>query len=153
MSTTCQICGRDIKLTHGVIAHHGYRRMHSGYQTRSCEGARHQSYETSCAAIQPAIERRLSWIEARQRDIANMMENPPAELCSRDVYGKVRQTFSRPAGFAAFTTIATPSHQLRLHTYEARFCGEVRKLRDEIAGTRADIEHLSQRLSGWKAAA
>ena len=37
---TCQICGRAIKASSGLIAHHGYERPGWGYQTTSCLGAR-----------------------------------------------------------------------------------------------------------------
>lgn len=44
---TCQICGRKILAKNGKIAHHGYRRPGEGWQTASCEGARHLPLEVS----------------------------------------------------------------------------------------------------------
>lgn len=54
--STCQICGRDIKAKSGKIAHHGYTRPGMGWQTGSCEGARHQPLELSCATLVQHIQ-------------------------------------------------------------------------------------------------
>lgn len=43
---TCQICGGNYGTKMGNIAHHGYRRP-GGWQTASCEGAKHLPYEKS----------------------------------------------------------------------------------------------------------
>lgn len=52
----CQICGRDIGIGAGVIAHHGYQRPKwYGGQTRSCEGARELPYEVSCDVLRRHI--------------------------------------------------------------------------------------------------
>lgn len=44
---TCQCCGRAIFAETGVIAHHGYERPGSGWQTASCYGARHVPFEVA----------------------------------------------------------------------------------------------------------
>lgn len=48
---TCQICGRPILAETGVIAHHGYERPGTGWQTASCEGARQVPFEVSRDAL------------------------------------------------------------------------------------------------------
>lgn len=53
---TCQICVREIKAKHGVIAHHGYTRPEQGWQTDSCIGARQLPYEKSRDVIPKAID-------------------------------------------------------------------------------------------------
>jgi hypothetical protein len=45
LTTTCQICSRQIKASKGLIAHHGYERPGMGFQTTSCFGARRLPYE------------------------------------------------------------------------------------------------------------
>jgi len=44
---TCQICGRPILAERGNIAHHGYQRPGTGWQTQSCFGAMHLPFEVS----------------------------------------------------------------------------------------------------------
>ena len=63
---TCQICARTIKLKDGPnLAHHGYQRPGSGWQTASCWGARELPYEVSCDVLKRWV------IElAKQRDAA-----------------------------------------------------------------------------------
>jgi len=81
----CQICARPIGIKTGVIAHHGYQRpQHQGYQTSSCEGAKHLPYELSCDAIDEAIQRRLHYIEHCTAKIPELMAAPPAELVRHD---------------------------------------------------------------------
>jgi len=53
---TCQICGKQHKVTHGVIAHHGYQRPGDGQQTRSCDGARCLPFEKSRDELARHIE-------------------------------------------------------------------------------------------------
>jgi hypothetical protein len=52
----CQICGREIKASKGLIAHHGYRRPWEGVQTRSCEGARELPLDVSYAVLYAHVE-------------------------------------------------------------------------------------------------
>jgi len=58
---TCQICGRPILAETGRIAHHGYQRPGTGWQTESCAGALELPYEVSrdviLKLIPTAIER------------------------------------------------------------------------------------------------
>lgn len=70
-TTTCQICGRLIKLVRGNIAHHGFQRPGSGYQTSSCMGARELPFEVSCdvlrdhvAGVAKSVERQTAALAA-----------------------------------------------------------------------------------------
>lgn len=52
---TCQICGRGILAEGGLIAHHGYERPGTGWQTGSCYGARRIPYEAGHDALDALI--------------------------------------------------------------------------------------------------
>lgn len=54
---TCQICGRAIFAERGRIAHHGYERPGTGWQTASCEGALKLPFEASNEALLAHIVR------------------------------------------------------------------------------------------------
>lgn len=61
---TCQCCGRRIFAETGRIAHHGYQRPGTGWQTASCMGARELPFEADRAVL----GRVLNLI---RRDVAN----------------------------------------------------------------------------------
>ena len=48
---TCQCCARKILAETGAIAHHGYERPGSGWQTASCQGAKELPLEVSREAL------------------------------------------------------------------------------------------------------
>jgi hypothetical protein len=52
---TCQLCGRLICSKLRTIAHHGYTRPGDGWQTVSCDGARHVPLEVSNTLLVAAI--------------------------------------------------------------------------------------------------
>jgi len=61
---TCQCCGRGILAETGVIAHHGFERPGTGWQTDSCYGARELPFEVSRDALGTYIEmikQRIVW--------------------------------------------------------------------------------------------
>lgn len=64
---TCQCCARKILAETGKIAHHGYQRPGSGYQTASCEGALELPFEVSRDALGRMIAN-LKAYKARQED-------------------------------------------------------------------------------------
>jgi hypothetical protein len=71
---TCQVCDRGILAETGCIAHHGYTRPGTGYQTNSCEGARAVPLEISrdglghhIKRIKTDIQSKLQW----QDDVEN----------------------------------------------------------------------------------
>jgi hypothetical protein len=149
----CQICARPIGIKTGVIAHHGYQRpQHQGYQTSSCEGAKHLPYELSCDAIDEAIQRRLHYIEHCTAKIPELMAAPPAELVRHDAYGRVRETAPRPEGFDPEAALKRSSYDTTpAGTYAMLFCGQLHRLRRAIVATGQDIEGLRARKAAWVA--
>ena len=55
LQMTCQACGRLIRSAYGIIAHHGYERPGSGWQTASCMGAKEEPLEVSNLILLAAI--------------------------------------------------------------------------------------------------
>lgn len=68
----CQICARPIFAELGTIAHHGYERPGTGWQTASCYGAKRLPYEASRDAIEeliPGMVKRIASMEQARRDV------------------------------------------------------------------------------------
>lgn len=63
---TCQCCGRKIFAETGVIAHHGYERPGTGWQTASCFGARELPFEVSRDALGLMIKRLI--VQRQRKD-------------------------------------------------------------------------------------
>jgi len=147
----CQICGRSIGIKTGVIAHHGYTRpQHQGYQTSSCEGAKHLPYELSCDAIEGAIQRRLNYTEQCRLDVVNLHANPPAELVRFDTYGRRSVTAARPEGFDAQAALRQTSYAMR-DNYALLFSNKIRQLHRQIEGTFKEVNYLRTRKDAWVA--
>lgn len=53
---TCQCCGRRILAETGTVAHHGYERPGTGWQTSSCMGAKEMPFEVSRDRLGVMIE-------------------------------------------------------------------------------------------------
>jgi hypothetical protein len=108
--TTCQICGRVIKSKTGTIAHHGYKRPGTGWQTASCPGSKGLPYEVSCNLIPGVIAGTTNYAEVETARAAELKANPPAEVKKiyRRGYGanseEVTKVYTRPEGFVFDTT-------------------------------------------------
>jgi hypothetical protein len=48
---TCQVCARGIMANTGLLAHHGYQRPGTGWQTASCRGAKELPFQVSRDAL------------------------------------------------------------------------------------------------------
>lgn len=143
----CQICGRAIKDKTGVIAHHGYTRPGDGYQTSSCYGARHLSYELSCDVIQLAIDANNAWIARTEAALADFLANPPATLdFKRHGHGPI-VTATRPADFKP------AEGSWRSEAYANAFERRRGNMAQGIRAAKAANDYLAQRLADWKAPA
>lgn len=150
--TTCQICARHIKANTGVIAHHGYQRPGTGWQTASCPGAQSLPYEQSRDLIPVVIEAyrgHLQFNEEREKDL---LANPPATLTrfARYSYGTDR-VVARPADFSAEAALAQstcdPSRDDQVYNSEYR--GAVETARRNQRDIKAAIEQLQARYEAW----
>jgi hypothetical protein len=150
--TTCQICGRAIKAVPGLIAHHGYRRPHEGWQTRSCLGARRRPYEVACDAIAPAIQHATIVRDNMAFAHLELFYFPQLQfdVTRRDAYG-VRgpvQLADRPVGFDPFTVSLYGNQR---GTYARAWVDRELQLRRELREIDEHIAYLRDRLAKWVA--
>lgn len=142
--TTCQICGRAIKAANGLIAHHGYKRPGSGWQTSSCFGARWQPYEAARDAIPEAIKSLEAFAARLAARNAEMLAEPPATLTAQPRYrGDRSRTFTKPEGFVA---VARASYRT---PYESEFWHQVHANRREIESAQAQRSFMQDRFDNW----
>lgn len=142
----CQICERAILANTGVIAHHGYKRPGSGWQTRSCFGARYRPYEVACDALPPAIESCERYIAQREAFLADWLANPPATVTEiKGHRGGISLTYDRPEGF-------TPrmDGSYRAWKYEGQYYRIAYAAKADIRDTKAALERMRKRLADWK---
>ena len=146
---TCQICGRAIKATKGVIAHHGYERPAGWYsQTASCMGARFLPYEVSCDRISEVIkivEGQLGYLREHQASLAAPQTITERVRKAGD-YSRYPQydtvTYERPAGYKE-SPYDLP------HTYGHALGRARREAGEAIRATEQQLAYLRDRLAKW----
>lgn len=153
--TTCQICGRQIKLVGDRIAHHGYqqpwRSQGSGARTSSCPGARHLPYEVSRVLI-PQIRRGYEEYRTKvETSVATWLAEPPPEIkvIVRDGWlrEKSRFTRQRPEGFDPQNLRGSSM----FHSYEAEYAARLRTMRNDAKALTEAIKFLDERYVNWRA--
>ncbi len=144
---TCQVCGRAIKASTGVLAHHGYQRPGDGWQTRSCAGARSLPYELSCDALQPEIEKTTSWIAGAEIALVEFAAAPPEHLTyQRGTWRKETVKVGRPENFDPHMAESTGRND-----YATLFCAEKSNRAKKISFAGVYRKHLKTRLAEWVA--
>lgn len=148
---TCQVCGREIKATTGVIAHHGYKRPQGwGWQTASCMGARHLPYEESCEVLKEAITEVERYIAANERVLAELVATPPATMWIEKPWrgSKEPREVTRPENFNSANFNATIPD-----TYENAYGKAKYDLERDIRAAEGQLATMRQRLAAWVAPA
>lgn len=145
--TTCQICGRAVKSKKGVIAHHGYKRPHEGWQTKSCLGARYLPYELSCDRIPAVIEMVERHITDTQIRLNEFISNPPKTLICQKYkgFGSYENVeVSKPNNF-------NPNNKNLIYsnTYAYEHSKHKHEMERDIAGSKSTLEYLKDRLNNW----
>lgn len=152
--TTCQICARDIKANTGIIAHHGYLRPGTGWQTASCDGAKHLPYEVSRDFI-PVVIKRYKLHAINQESLADDMLRNPAVIITRikrHAYsGKQYDTedFTKPAGFDPYVAVNSGARAYSYSTYENEFVKQYNAHRANVKEIEAAIIFLQDRYDAW----
>jgi hypothetical protein len=145
--TTCQICGRPVKSNTGKIAHHGYKRPGNGWQTASCMGARHLSYEQSYDIIPLAMIKVAMYIERQEKALVELLSNPPIELSyTRGTWTKELIKVSRPDNFKV-----DDYRSSSMHSYDTLFTKREYEIKQSIKFAKSDLEFLTDRLIKWVA--
>jgi hypothetical protein len=147
--TTCQVCGRTVKASKGLIAHHGYRRPYEGFQTASCEGARYVPYEVSCDRLREVTEMVRQFIARQQEMLADFLGNPPqtlTETVRRSSWDKqgTDYIYTRPDTFNAEKYYSGIPR-----TYENAFDGRKTSYERTIRLATLDLETMERRLREW----
>lgn len=148
--TTCQICGRAIKLLNGRIAHHGYRRPGGGWQTPSCMGAGYRPYEVAHDGLDTAIKLVAIKAERDRRAAKELTEAPPATLEKNrlDAYGRISRTdrATRPDGFSP-----EADRDYRPGSYSTLFHERLSGLLGAIRNWDSELIYLNRRRQEWRA--
>jgi|SRR5215831_2276533 len=148
MTTTCQICGRDIKSKNGFIAHHGYKRPGSGWQTASCFGAKYRPYEVASDALPKAIARLEQQIANNFAMWVSFISEPPATLkkvSKRMGYDWDTKEYPRPENWTP------PKGAWSSMGYENAWCTVQSQREHDNRGMCDMLEFLRKRLAEWKA--
>lgn len=150
MKNHCQICAREIKANTGLIAHHGYQRPGTGWQTASCDGAKQLPYEVSRDFIPVVIERYKNFAANQEALADEMLRNPAPTITRFAVYSfQENQTYEKPADFDPYKTVNAGAHR---PGYEAEFSSQYRNHRRNVKDINSEIERLQKRYDDWRAA-
>lgn len=87
---TCQCCGRAILANKGLIAHHGYERPGTGWQTSSCMGARYLPFQVNRDRLGDMIEVIKSMIADGEKHLAKVQAEKIGPLFTYRVYDRNR---------------------------------------------------------------
>ena len=156
MKNHCQICARDIKANTGLIAHHGYQRPGSGWQTASCDGAKQLPYEVSCDYI-PVVIERYKLHATNQENLADeMLRSPAAVITRHHISGFTNKEthtteFTKPDGFDPYAAVNAGARSFSFSTYENEFVKQYDAHRNNVKDINAAIEFLQQRYESWRA--
>ena len=91
---TCQCCGRGIFAQTGTIAHHGYERPGTGWQTASCMGAKYLPFEVSRDRLGDLIARLERDIEETNRHLRNVRDETIMVPFRWQTYEKAENRYS-----------------------------------------------------------
>lgn len=127
---TCPCCFRQIAVTDGTMAHHGYQRPGHGWQTASCPGIRFKPLEVSNEGLVwlvGATEKRLSDL-SRELGAADTCTTLPYRVASRQIVQ---------------IDPADTRWPRTLSIYKAN-------LESDIRFVETDLSHLRKRLEEWR---
>jgi hypothetical protein len=150
----CQVCGRPILATRGVIAHHGFERPGYG-QTPSCFGARKLPFEAARDALGLMIDGLRNSIDA--------MRKARAVVAAEQI--PVTLGYTRRAGSSSNMTVrlglTRENFEREVGQHRGSFClvgptfddCKARDLRDRDGRIRMQTEFLAEqeaRYAGWQ---
>jgi hypothetical protein len=153
---TCQICDREIGTTVGVIAHHGYTRPGSGWQTASCWGAKHVAYEAGHDALDSLLPVIKAQLDLHTEQLADWLANPPATITfTKDgsynfqtrKYNKIEVTVERPADF---DPKAEADSYFGRENYACQYDMTRHGIEQAIKNDQRDLTHFTQRRAEWR---
>ena len=167
---TCQCCGRSIFAQTGTIAHHGYERPGTGWQTPSCVGAKELPWEVSRDALGKLIEMlgvRIDDLKAHAKAVKAETVKVPFHYVeyvkdsNRYTSTKVnhKEMFDRAGYEAAIARVdedATSALDKALHTaqrttsFNQLLERELMNTESMVVQTRTFKRECEKRFAGWK---
>lgn len=157
---TCQCCARRILAETGEIAHHGYQRPGSGWQTASCFGARALPFEVDRTRLGKMLvslkERRdtltkaLAEIEAETRPVPYIYSDRTDCTQRWDKGIERRILVTRETFDAEYDAIhARRGERAVKPTFDTVKAGALARLRGELRMTEREIDYQQPRYDGW----
>lgn len=162
---TCQCCGGRFLANTGTMAHHGYKRPGSGWQTASCSGAKALPFEVSRESLGAMIEGLRVWEKeatgARnyvhdermpvaltytdKREPTPRDRSPPKKIVrvTRETFNAVRKDVEAEQSFGTFSAYGWTS-------FDKVKEDDVVYRERQIAGVRDEIAFHQARYDGWK---
>lgn len=153
----CQICGRAIRAPEGLIAHHGYRRPGSGWQTSSCWGARHVPYEQGHDALDKLLIYLRHRITTTQDYIVEWRRDPDKQIKwqSRNGFNQptgTPLTFVRPEPWSIPPQqAARRSHSTAPADYAELWHAQLRQYQTMLKSLQSDLKQFTARRDAWVA--
>lgn len=126
---TCPCCFRMIAVVRGTMAHHGYERPGTGWQTASCPGIRFKPLEVSSEG--------LVWIIGVVRD---RLEKFRKSYDERNEWEKISQLNKNKV-----ITVVKGSDQ-----WDKVFRHHILKLESDIQISQSELKRLEERLQNWQ---
>ena len=145
---TCQVCGREIKASTGLIAHHGYTRPYEGWQTSSCAGARYVPYEISCERLKEVTEGVKSWITNQEIALEDFLATPPQTITvmeRRSSWGKGEEVvYEKPEDFNPNSYKSSIPR-----TYENVYSNKKYDREQALKMSKYDLSNMERRIEEW----
>lgn len=129
---TCPVCFRAIAVVGGTMAHHGYTRPDSGWQTASCHGIRFKPLEVSSEGLQWLIAELRERLEARKLAYAKRGTHPEFLMTRQGRNGEVMKVLRGDP------------------LWQQLFARHVGELKSEIAAIERELPVLDKMLADWK---
>jgi len=158
LSMTCQCCGRSILAESSVIAHHGYSRPFSGYQTSSCPGARALPFEVS----RERLGEHIGLLKNHRKIMVELRANTASETgtivwkfndySKQKMWGD-RQKAYREVTRGTFSAVLTETANMRRGcdpSFDDIKEGRLREIDNEVTAIVAELAWQEPRFSAWK---
>lgn len=157
---TCQCCAGRILAETGLIAHHGYQRPGTGWQTASCYGARELPFEVSRDALASYIKAISDRIETTTLQRARIESEQAAIIWSYRERGTkysilgyeettvqvTRETFAEAHALYVEKRAYAPSPE---PTFDSLKKAKLAKLDGELTQLRRHLAEQQARFNGW----
>lgn len=165
-SMTCQCCGRRFLANTGLMAHHGYERPGSGWQTASCYGARHLPFEVSRDTLGDmidALKRRCDQLIATRQEFADEKHSLSVsylDYSQPKVWQPLKARHAHPEVTVEFTR-ETFAAQMEAHkagltrygrdigTFDDQKAADLARRDQQISHIKTDIRQSQARFDGW----